>query len=324
MSKITDYFPKKPGLTARQVAAWKGLTQLGGKTTADVVRQQTVSVVRPGMTQGERQALQGLWQLGKTTPRQVVVRTLVRTHGKDGWTRMTEDRKETLVRTELTRRQRENEKRFMDKLKTLRRIRETRLKRDLDSLRDSPVRLASTARPTITVQELGERLRKLRQKNTPTPPKDSGKPKKGTRHTRHSVWNEKFDHFHKELEAKLGRHRKKLEKTGRFTPEEVQLGLQRMETDALVQFYDAVLTGLDEELFATRLSKILGITKGGLEKRYEIFLRQGHLPEIVSKKRKRPTTTKRKKPTLQDSSSSSSSDDDGDVPQPVRKRPVAL
>lgn len=324
MNKITDYFPKKPGITAKELTAWKALRDLAGKTTGNILEQQTISVTgqRPGMTQPEKQALQGLYLLGKTTPRQVATKTLTKTYGKDRWSTFSEERKDKMINAELTRRQRENEKRFMEKLKTLRRMRETRLKKELDSLRDSPVRVAQPTRqqPIMTVQELGQRLRKLREKKTPTPPNI----KKETVVKRHSLRMEpikaKFTVFHSGLQEKLDAYKDKLEKTGRFTPGEVRLGLQRMETDALNDFYNAVLTQLDEELFTVRLGKLLGVSKNVLEKRYEIFLKEGHLPEIVSKKRKR-TTTKKKKKADQDEGGGDD-DDDGDVPEPIKKKRV--
>lgn len=325
---ITDYFPKKPGMTAKELGAWKALRQLAGKTTTDILQQQTVSVIgqRPGMTQTERQALHGLYLLGKTTPKQAATKTLIRTHGKEGWNKFPEQRKERLIATELTRRHKENEKRFMDKLNTLRRMRETRLKKELDSLRDSPVRMTlAQPQPTMTVQQLGQRLRRLRQKKTPTPPKEKPtKKKEGTRRSpRLEGVNEKFKQFHEDLQKRLAIYKEKLEKSGRFTPEEIQLGLERMEADAMNGFYTSILTQLDEELFTARLGKLLGLTKKAMEKRYEIFLREGHLPEIVSKKRKRTTATKKK---IADDDSDDDGDDGGDLPEPVRKRrqPIAM
>lgn len=325
MSKITDYFPKKPGITAKELTAWKALSGLAKKTTDNILEQQTISVIgqRPDMTLVEKNALHGLYLLGKATPKQVATKTLTKTFGKERWAAFPEEKKEKLVDTELTRRHRENEKRFTDKLKTLRRMRETRLKHELDSLRDSPVRVAQPARqqPIMTVQQLGQRLRKLRGNKTPTPPpiikKDTTV--KRRRSPRLETINEKFVLFHRGLQKKLSAYKEKLEKTNKFTPEQVQLGLQRMETDALNDFYNTVLTQLDEELFTVRLSKLLGVTKNVLEKRYEIFLKEGHLPEIVTKKRKR-TTTKKKK-TNDDKGGDD--DDDGDVPEPIKKKRVA-
>lgn len=325
--KITDFFPKNPKITAKELSAWRGLIQLTKKNTMDVAQQQTIGIVRQksGMTQNEKQALRGLYLMSKTTPRQVAARKLASLYGKERWAAMPKENKDILIQTEIVSRHRENEKRFLDKLETLRRIRETRLKKDLDSLRDIPVHVAPALKATITVQELGDRLRKLRQKKTPTPPKTTTPKKKGARSSpRLKGLNEKFALFHKKLNNNLITYRENLEKTGRFTPKQIELGLERMETDSLNHFYNQVLTQLDEDLFTMRISKILGMTKKGLEKRYDIFMKEGYLPEIVSKKRKRKTATKRKKKEQTQDHDDNNNDDDGDLPQPVKRKVVAL